>query len=176
MQSIRQRYSEVLSHCCQVRHYSFTILRVLFVSLCEWQGTHTWSCSQPLWRRIWNTNYRSQALYLEVSIPFSPSIHIQHVNWYHDSMRRVSNVEASNNVEASKYKLKSERTILNQALENFSLSDLELGEERLDREHVFVRGVSLWEVLDALEKLYYSVGTYELTHSNCHFCGFRCGY
>ncbi len=52
-------------------------------------------------------------------------------------------MEASNNVEASKYKLKSERTILNQALENFSLSDLELGEERLDREHVFVRGVSL---------------------------------
>ncbi len=65
----------------------------------------------------------------------------------------------------SKYKMKSERTVLNQALENFSftcgamLSDLELGEEHLDGEHVFVRSVRCYE---PLEKLYHSVGNYEL--------------
>ena len=59
----------------------------------------------------------------------------------------------------SKYKLPTaERATLNQALEEFTftygavLSDLELGEERLDGEHVFVRGLRCYE---PLEKLYY---------------------
>ncbi len=87
------------------------------------------------------------------TIPFSPSI--QHVK-NADIMIQCEECQMWRLVY-SKYKLKSERTILNQALENFSftcgamLSDLELGEERLDREHVFVRGVRCYE---PLEKLY----------------------
>lgn len=45
------------------------------------------------------------------------------------------------------------------------LSDLELGEERLDREHEFVGGLRCYE---SLEKLYYSVGSYE------HICIYCC--
>ena len=61
----------------------------------------------------------------------------------------------------SKYKLtKAERATLNHALEKFTftcgavLSDLDLGEERLDGEHVLVKGLRCYE---PLEKLYYSV-------------------
>jgi len=59
----------------------------------------------------------------------------------------------------------------NQAQEEFTftcgavLSDLELGEERLDGEHVFVRSLRCYE---PLEKLYYSVGSYE------HICIYCC--
>ena len=66
----------------------------------------------------------------------------------------------------SKYKLTTaKRATLNQALEQFTftygavLSDLELGEESLDREHVFVWDLRCYQ---PLEKLYYSVGSYEL--------------
>ena len=72
----------------------------------------------------------------------------------------------------SKYKLTTaERATLNQALEEFTftcgavLSDLELREERLDGEHVFVRGLCCYE---PLEKLYYSVRPYE------HICIYCC--
>ena len=72
----------------------------------------------------------------------------------------------------SKYKLTTaERATLNQALEEFTftcgavLSDLELGLERLDGEHVFVRGLRCYE---PLEKLYYSVRSYE------HICIYCC--
>ena len=60
----------------------------------------------------------------------------------------------------SKYKLTAaERTVLNRADFTFTcgakLSDLELEKERLNRKHVFVRGVRCYE---PLLKLYYSIG------------------
>ena len=71
----------------------------------------------------------------------------------------------------SKYELTTtERTMLNQALEDFTftcgvvLSDLELGEESLDEEHLFMRGLRCYK---PLEKLYYSVWPYELI---CIYC------
>ena len=71
----------------------------------------------------------------------------------------------------SKYKLSStERATLNQALEDFTftcgavLTDLQLDGERLKGEYVFVRRLRCYE---PLEKLYYSVGTYE---SICVYC------
>ena len=65
---------------------------------------------------------------------------------------------------AIKYKLTTaERATLNQALIftcGAVLSDLELCEERLDGEHMFVWGLRCYE---PLEKLYYSVGSYVST-------------
>ena len=72
----------------------------------------------------------------------------------------------------SKYKLTTaERATLNQALEELIftcgavLLDLEFGEESLNGEHVFVRGLCCYK---PLEKLHYSVGSYE------HICIYCC--
>lgn len=93
--------------------------------------------------------------------PFSPSV--QHVK-NADIMIQCEECEMWRLVYG-KYKLTTaERAMLNQALEDFTftcgavLSDLQLEGERLDGEHVFVKGLRCYE---PLEKLYYSVGTCE---------------
>ena len=102
------------------------------------------------------------------TMPFSPCV--QHVKDA-DTMVQCEECEMWRLVY-SKYKLTTaERATLNQALEEFTftcgavLSDLVLVEERLDREHVFVRSLRCYE---PLEKLYYSGGSYE------HMCIYCC--
>ena len=104
------------------------------------------------------------------TMPFSPCV--QHVK-NADIMVHCEECEMWRPVY-SKYKLTTaERATLNQALEEFTftcgtvLSDLELGEKRLDGDHVFVRGLRCYEPLEKLH-VYYSVGSYE------HICIYCC--
>ena len=182
---------QFLSHCCQVRHYSFTIKKC---------GVSSCSLCRPVRmpREAFDTlsflpdpvpgeegHYRpfDDVFGTPTSEEFRPSLQTskskQRTMPFSPSVQHVKNADIVVQCEEcemwrlvySKYKLTTaERATLNQALEEFTftcgavLSDLELGEERLDGEHVFVRGLRCYE---PLEKLYYSVGTYELI---CIYC------
>ena len=174
---------QFLSHCCQVRYYSFSIKKcgASPCSLCRpvlmsWEaldslsllpdpvpgedghycpfdsvfGTPTLEEFRP---SLWTSKSKQR------SMPFSPSV------------QQVRNTDIMVQCKECKmWRLVYSKYKLNQTLEDFTftcgvvLSDLELGDEHLDGDNVFVRGFRCYE---PLKNLYYSVGSYELIRIYC---------